>query len=173
MKKIIIIFILVYQCFAFSQQSTNKYTVLKSTITSVGSSTIYTSNNKYSIQQSVGQSSIIGQKEINAITVQQGFLTSNISFKINNSNNNNFKEDLEFVISPNPFIDHIKIDFSKKTIYDIYIKIYDINGKVYTIQKYPPSIKLIIPMRRFSIGTYLIQVTSGKTISTNKIIKIK
>ena len=28
--------------------------------------------------------------------------------------NNSFKETLDFIISPNPFIDHVKIDFSKK-----------------------------------------------------------
>ena len=171
MKKIFIIYILVYNCFAYSQQSTKKYTVLKSTITSVGSSTIYNHKGKYSIQQSVGQSGIIGKKEVNSITVQQGFLTSNINLNIDNSTKDNLTETLDFVISPNPFIDHIKIGFSKKTTYDIYIRIYDVNGKVYSVTKHDPSIKIVLPMKRYSIGTYLIQIKSGKKNVTKKILK--
>lgn len=174
MKKIIPIFLLLFHCFAFSQQLTVKrYFVRKSTLTSVGSATLYTSNNKYRIQQSVGQSSIIGQKELKSVTVQEGFLTNNISLKVDNSKNEIIKEKLDFVISPNPFVDHIKIDFSKKTTADIYIKIFDINGKVYANKKFSPTSKIVISMRNFSLGTYLIKINSGKNSSTKKIIKVE
>ena len=174
MKKIIPIFLLLFHCFAFSQQSTEKkYSVQKSTLTSVGSTTIYTNNNKYRIQQSVGQSSLIGKKEVESITVQEGFLTNTISLKIDNSKDETIKETLDFVISPNPFVDYIKIDFSKKTTYDIYIRIYDVNGKVYANKKFLPASKIVISMRNFSLGTYLLQINSGKNSSTKKIIKVE
>lgn len=160
-------------CFiAFAQQAAiKKPTLLKSTLTSVGSATVYTNNNKYSVLQSVGQSGIIGKKELKSITVQQGFLTNVIYFKINNTIEDSFKETLDFVISPNPFIDHIKIDFSKRTIHDVYIKIYDINGKIHSYEKYQPTDKIIIPMTKYSIGNYLIQIRSGEIISTKNILK--
>ena len=174
MKYSLLLLLFLNHCFAFSQQVTKKeYTLQKSTLTSIGSATIYTGKNRYSIQQSIGQSGIVGKKEVNSITVQQGFLTNNIYLKVDNSKNNSFKETLDLVISPNPFIDYIKIDFSKKTDSDIYIKIYDVNGKVHLSKKYLPSNKIIIPMRRYSLGTYLIQIKSGRSTSTNKILKIE
>ena len=173
MKKLLLIYIFVYQCFAFSQQTTKKYSVLKSTITSVGSATIYTTNNNYSVQQSIGQSGIIGTKKTEKVSVQQGFLTSTLFFKVDNSSENTFKETLDFVISPNPFIDYIKIDFAKKTTYDVYIKIFDVNGKVFNSEKHQPTDQIIIPMNRFSIGTYLIQIKSGENSSTKKILKVQ
>jgi hypothetical protein len=145
--------------------------ILRSTITSVGSTTVYSTNNKYRIQQSIGQSGIIGKKELKNSTVQQGFLYNTITFNINNSNNDLIKESLEFVISPNPFVDHIVIKFSKKTAQDIYIKIYDVNGKIHYSNKYPASKQITVPMNRYSIGTYLINVESGQKIVTKKIIK--
>ncbi|ARV13954.1 T9SS type A sorting domain-containing protein [Polaribacter sp. SA4-12] len=150
-----------------------KYSVQKSTLTSVGSATVYTNNNKYRIQQSVGQSSIIGKKELKSVTVQQGFLTNTISLKVDNSKKNSITETLDFIISPNPFVDHIKIDFSKKTTDEIYLRIYDINGKVYANKKFSPTDKIVISMKNFSLGSYLIQIESGKNIATKKIIKVE
>ena len=145
--------------------------VLKSTITTVGSSTGYSKDKKYIIQQSIGQSGIIGKKETNAITTQQGFLTHNIVFKIDNTDIDTISESLEFVISPNPFIDHIKINFSKITTYDLNIKIYDLNGKLLFSRKYQPSNVIIVPLDKWSVATYLIQIRSGNLIKTKKILK--
>ena len=165
-------FLFIYNCFAYSQQSTiNNYSVQKSTINFVGSTTVYASNNKYQIQQSIGQSSIIGTKEINSVVVQQGFLNNNISFSIDNTDKKIIQETLDFIISPNPFIDYIKIDFAKKTESDVYIKIYDINGKVHANKKYSATDKIVISMKNYSLGTYLINIKSGKISSTNKILK--
>lgn len=61
----------------YSQQT--KPTILKSTITTVGSASVFTVTNSkksYSIQQSIGQSSIIGTKNADKTNIQQGqFLT--------------------------------------------------------------------------------------------------
>jgi hypothetical protein len=174
LKKIIYILLVLNQYFAFSQQTNKKqFFIKRSVLTSVGSSTAFTTNQKYSIQQSIGQSSIIGQKTVNSIIVQQGFLTNNIYFKVDNSKINSFNETLDFVISPNPFIDYIKISFAKKTTNDVYIKIYDINGKIFNSLEYQPTTEIVIPMKRFSIGTYLIQIKSGRNTSTKKILKIE
>lgn len=172
MKENIFLFLILNQCFAFSQHSTNKkFTLVKSTLNTVGSSTIYNSN--YSVQQSIGQSGIINQKNLKLITVQQGFLTKNISFKVDNSINKTFKETLNFVLSPNPFVDHLTLHFSKKTTYNVHIKIYDITGKIHTTLQFPPSNNIVIPIKKYSAGNYLIQVKSGNIIATKKILKIE
>lgn len=171
MKNSVLPLLCVFICNVYSQQITNnKVSIRKSTITSVGSSTVY--NSKYSIEQSIGQTGIIGKSDLNSISVQQGFLTNTIYFKIDNSVNEIVEESLDFVISPNPFIDHIKINFSKKTSHDVYIKIYDINGKIHFSSKYLPADKVRIALNNYSMGNYLIQIKSGKNISTKKILKL-
>lgn len=150
-----------------------RYSVLKSTITSVGSNSILHKKNKFNILQSIAQPSIIGTKNVGLISVQQGFLNNVMYLKINNSNNKSFKETLEFVISPNPFIDYIKIDFSKKTSFDVHVKIFDVNGKTHYSHKFNPTNQIIIPMNRYSIGSYLITVKSGRNLSTKKIFKVE
>ena len=106
-------------------------------------------------------------------SVQQGFLTYNKEFHINNSETDFIDTSLDIVISPNPFIDHIKINFSKRTANDIQINIYDLNGKVLVSKKHKPTDVLLVPMRYFSLGTYIIQVQSGKNKFTEKLLKTK
>jgi hypothetical protein len=129
MKIIYILFFLVVTNFQAQQ---TKLTILRSTITSVSSTSVYhAGNNKnYEIQQSIGQSSITGKKKNGDISVQQGFLTNIKFFNINNTNVNLIDASLDVVISPNPFIDHVQINFSRKTAQDIYIYVYDMVGKV-------------------------------------------
>jgi len=146
--------------------------LLKSTITTVGSATsTLLSGKKYKVLQSIGQSGIIGKTEFNTTEIQQGFLTSTRFFKVNNTNLINFQENLNLVISPNPFIDYIKIDFSSKTQHLIYLTIYDTNGKVFTYKEYQPSDSITVPMKKYSIGTYLVHVVSGGHKYVKKVLK--
>ncbi len=146
--------------------------LLKSTITSVGSSTVSISKGKYTVLQSIGQSGIVGEKEFkNTTTVQQGFLNNILFFNVNNSDIINFQKNLGVVISPNPFINYIKINFSSKTQYPIYLKIYDISGKVFVNKKYQASKTILIPLENFSIGIYIIRIVSGKNKYIKKILK--
>lgn len=155
----------------FSQQENKKYSVKKSTITLVGSSNAVIKNKNLSVLQSIGQSSIVGLKKLNSITVQQGFINNSLIFNINNNQNNFIREELDFVISPNPFIDHVNINFSKKTKYDINVRVYDVNGKSIINKKYKATDKITVQLNGISIGTYLIKIDSGINSSTKKILK--
>jgi hypothetical protein len=151
-----------------------KVSILRSVITSVSSTSIYPvsiHNKNYKIQQSIGQSAMICKKRIGKIKVQQGFLTNNKVFNVNNSNIEFIDTSLNVRISPNPFIDHIKINFSKETVNDIQINIYDLNGKVLFSKKYKPTSVLFVPMRFYNIGSYVIRIQSGTNKITKKIIK--
>lgn len=168
--KIAPISLLIFFCsIVYGQQSTKKYFVKKSTITSIGS-TNYLVSNTVKVLHSSGQSSIIGLKKINKYTVQQGFINSQLLFEIDNSDNF-IREELKFVISPNPFVDHVTVKFAVKPNNDVHIKVYDINGKLHLAKTYQPNINLHVPLSRFSIGTYLIKVESGMNSTTEKIIK--
>ena len=171
-----IVFLLLF-CLGSNLQGQQKYTsILKSTINTVGSSSVsLTSNNnkKYKIQQSTGQSSIIGKKNTGNISIQQGFLTHNKVFHINNSETAFIDTSLDILISPNPFIDYIKINFSKTTANDIQINIYDLNGKVLLSKKHKSTDVLFVPMRYFSLGSYIIHIQSGKNKFIKKLLKTK
>lgn len=170
--------IIFYPLILFSVITSNTFgqskpVILKSTITSVGSSTQYISEKKYTIKQSIGQSGIIGKVKNKNTSVSQGFLSNALFFTLNNSNEVNFEETLNIVISPNPFIDYIKIDFSSKTNHSIHLKIYDTNGKVFTYKTYKASKTITVPMKRFSIGNYLVHIVSGKNKYVKKVFKIQ
>lgn len=172
MIKIIIIPLILICSVSYSQQNAaNKYIVKKSTITTVASSNVLISEKSLKILQSVGQSGIIRTRKVNNYVVQQGYLNSNLVFLINNSNNEFVQEIISFSIYPNPFVDFIKIDFAKKTKHNIHIKIFDINGKVIVNQTFNPTNEIVLPLKRISIGSYLINVTSGGNSSTKKILK--
>jgi len=155
----------------FAQQTTTeKAVLLKSTITNVGSVTsLVISNDKYKVIQSVGQNGIVGGAEFNNINVQQGFLTSTKHFSIKNIGNINFKKAFPIVISPNPFVDYIKIDFSIRTQHPIHLKIYDINGEIYKNETFEAAKSITVPMKNFSLGTYLVSVVSGENKYVEKI----
>ncbi len=156
----------------FSQKPINKEgTLLKSTITSIGSFTSYPIDEKYKITQSIGQSGIIGTKRSNSLIVQQGFLSNIIRFKIDNSEKEEFEEKLDLILSPNPFVDFIKIDFSRKTLLGIQVQIFDLNGRFIFSKNYQPTDNILVPMENFAVATYLVLVTSGKNKYTKKIIK--
>ena len=168
----IVFFFLFFAVIKFHGQQTP--TILRGTITAIGSASVYpiiSKSKSYEIQQSIGQGSVIGTKNAGVTRVQQGFLTNVKTFNINNDTTTFIETSLNVIISPNPFIDHIKINFSKKTVHDILIYVYDINGKVLFSKKYKQTDTLTIPMRYYSIGTYLIRIQSGSDKFTEKIIK--
>ncbi|MDT0554277.1 T9SS type A sorting domain-containing protein [Urechidicola vernalis] len=156
---------------AYGQQEENR--PLKSTITTVSSSTVALSSNKYTVLQSIGQSSIIGTVKTGKMVVQQGFLNSTRYFKLNNSGIENIDERLEIVVSPNPFVEYVKVDFSESTAHPIHLKVFDLNGKVLKYKKYSASDSVIIPMENIIIGSYILHIVSGEDTFARKILKVR
>lgn len=154
-----------------TSENTRDLVLLKSTITSAGSSSSVTLNDEITILESIGQSGIVSKAEFDSTEIQQGFLTNVRFFEVNNTDQSEFNQYL--VISPNPFSDYIKIEFSVKTQHPVHLKIYDVNGKVFTYNTYPPSKSIIVPMTRYSIGSYLLHLVSGKSKHVKKIFKIQ
>ncbi len=147
--------------------------LMRSTITTVSSQTTYATvqNKNLEVLQSIGQQSIIGTKKTSGLQIQQGFLTSIQYLNINNSGTDEINESLSLIIYPNPFIDHVKVQFAKKTKHDVYIRMYDTNGKHLFTTKHKPTQKIYVPLKTYSIGTYLINVQSGVKRITKKLIK--
>ena len=156
----------------YSQNTANRNSVLfKSTITSIGGKNSTIIDGKYRITQCTGQSGIIGTRKSNLLMVQQGFITNTINFRINNLEKDVFEEKLDLTISPNPFVDHIKIDFSKRTIYDVEVQIFDLNGRFIFSEKYQPTESIVVPLTNLANAMYIVLVTSGSDKFTKKIVK--
>lgn len=160
------IFLLVIKIYP---QQRNHISLLKSAITAIGSSAVSISNGNYYVHQSIGESGMVGTVDLESTSHQQGFLT----YVIANKEDNSVNEIFDLVIYPNPFIKYLKIDFSKTTHETIFIKIYDVLGKIYFSKKYLPNDKIKIPVEKLRSGNYLIQIKTGKQIVTQKVFKIE
>lgn len=166
----ILLFIIVFNGFAQTKKSISK-NLLKSAMTTVGSFTATSLGKNYKIIQSIGQSSITGTKKSTSLVVQQGFLYNVVHFNIDNSEKEVGMEKLSFTISPNPFVDLVKIDFSRKTLFGVQIQIFDMTGRFIFSEEYQPTNSIIIPMRNFAVATYIVLITSGKNSYSKKVIK--
>lgn len=163
---------ILFHSLVYSQQTEKSYSVKKSTITFVGSSNYLFENNNFKVVHSIGQSSIIGLQKVTNYTIQQGFINNHLFFNIKN-NDTFIREEINFTISPNPFVDYILINFSKKPEFDIHIRLFDVTGKIHLNKKYTAKESLQIPLKNLSIGSYLITVQSGRDVKSKKLIKIE
>lgn len=173
-------------CFLFSV--TNGFTqaginqspsVIKSVLTHAGSSNVVF---KYSdltgkiktttVEQSIGQRGVIGLSNTSLSSVQQGYLNNVKLFEIDNTGPN-FVEtiDLSLSIYPNPFKDHVNIKFSKPTVYNIQIEIFDVRGRLVKSQEFQPAALITVPTNRLEDASYIIRVSSGSQEYLKKLIK--
>jgi hypothetical protein len=139
----------------------------------VGSSSVSlkTPTKNYYIQQSIGQSGVIGLATKNNLYVQQGFLNNAKIIEINNSSGD-FEKAVSFTVYPNPVVEYVTILFSEIPTEPIEIGFFDVTGRLVFKEKHPPSIDLTIPVKSLSEGVYLLHIMSGKSIGSKKILKI-
>ena len=163
----LLLFLLVIKI--YPQQRNSSISLLKSAITTIGSSAVSISNGNYYVRQSIGESGMVGTVDLESTSHQQGFL----SYVIANKADNFVNEIFDLVIYPNPFIEYLKIDFSKTTHEHISVKIYDVLGKIYISKEYLPTDKIKIPTEKLRSGNYLIQIKTGKHTVTQKVFKIE
>ncbi|WOC39350.1 T9SS type A sorting domain-containing protein [Polaribacter sp. HL-MS24] len=148
--------------------------LLKSTISTVGSETsMVVFGGKNRVLESIGQSGIIATSTFDAMEIQQGFLTNIRFYEVNNTDQPEWNQSIPIVISPNPFTDYIQIEFSVKTKYPIHLKIYDLNGKVFSHQTYPSAKSITVPMKKYRIGGYIVRLVSGQNKYVEKIFKVQ
>lgn len=138
--------------------------IYKQTFSSLGSSNL-TANSEFFIQQSIGQSSVIGNFNLQNSTVQQGFLKG--IYKINKS------PEKEFILTyPNPFQEKLVLEFFPFVESLIKVSIYDLNGKMVHQMEYKPAEnKIFLDLKFLSNSVYLVLVSSGNQLFHTRIIK--
>ncbi len=139
---------------------------LRSTL-SAGSSNEKTSSatKSFPIQQSIGQSGVIGTYTAKGYILRQGFIQP--VYKKGTIE----AETLAVKVAPNPFSDAILIRTDVELTEKINVAIFDLLGKpVYTKQHYA-SPELSIDLSSLSRGLYFLKLTSAKKAFTTKLIK--
>jgi hypothetical protein len=161
-----------------AQNLTQSSRLVKSVLTSGGSRTVSLAYldaqgtlRKTQIQQSIGQSGVVGLSTTALNSVQQGFLSRVKVFNINNTTATEFVENLDLSVYPNPFKDFINIKFSKPTLFPVTIEVFDIRGRLVLEQQFQPSSQVSFSADRLEDASYVVRVSSGSQAFLKKLIK--
>ena len=162
MKKLLLI-LLCLPLFSLGQSSPN---LLRSTISNSGSST--QTNNKYIVQQSVGQISPIGLKETNEHTVRQGFIQP---AQLKRMLAASIAADLMVSVYPNPTTDKLTIAFKELITGKVIFAIYDQMGKLVMEEDRESEFKLTYSLVNLAVGNYFVKVNTATKEYVTQIAK--
>ena len=162
MKKLLLL-LLCFPLFSLGQTSPN---LLRSTILSSGSSA--QTDNKYIVQQSVGQISPIGLKETNAHSVRQGFIQPAQLKRMLVASN---AADLLVSVYPNPTTDKIILTFNELVTGKVNLSIYDQMGKLVMEENKEGQAELSYSLANLAAGNYFVKVNTANKEYVTQISK--
>ena len=143
----------------------------RGTISNGGETVELESNNeRFVIQQSIGQSSVIGLASLGSVNVLQGFIQPDLLDKI-------LTPDMPAVLNvdifPNPFDTHLylQFDFVPKT--NVVVSAYDVMGRVVWSNSYASSDQITIEPTNLNYGYYFFKVECNGMQRVEKILKNK
>jgi len=162
----LVLFFFVVQTYG---QKTSSKQLLRSTVGMSGSSNnIDSQNESYVVQQSIGQSSVIGTYVIGNLTVRQGFIQPNVYAAIIDKK---IPMNLGVVIYPNPFLANITLLFSEEIVDEVKVEIYDLLGRLVFSNNYPPSQNVSMILDNFPVANYILKVQANNKQIVKKILK--
>ncbi len=140
----------------------------RSTLGVGGSSKFYTSNgHQYYLQQSIGQSSMIGLYQYNNYLLRQGFIQP-----LNRSSVITIPgETLTASVYPNPFTSDITVTIDEEEPEIFYVSISDMNGKIVYFEKYEAIREVKLNVGTLVPSIYILKVTTTKKCFYSKMIK--
>ena len=140
---------------------------LRSTISISGSSsTIIYQDQQFFVQQSTGQSSVIGLSRGRNYLLRQGFIQP-----FQGSGSRIESQNLQVMISPNPFPADIIISFTEKISDDIYVAIIDLSGRTVYFKRYGATREINLNPGPLPAALYFIRVYTDKKCYISKLIK--
>ncbi len=141
---------------------------VRSTVGVTGISTTTTvSGKQYVVQQSVGQSSVIGTHTIQDFTVLQGFIQPPIKIEGVLDEDNS----LQAVVFPNPFSSYVQVRFSEEIDAPLSITLYDISGRIVFSKEMAPSREIQLDFDFLSSASYLLSISQANKQFTATLIK--
>lgn len=150
----------------FSQTNPNGM-LLRSTIGSACPSKSQFENN-YLIQQSFGQSSVIGTNYKGGMVLCQGYIQPNTK-RISAKNAPILA--LKTIVYPNPFTDIITISFEDQIYSNILVEVYDVSGKFIFTETYSPNQIIKVSLAHIPFSVYALVIVANQKLILQKIIK--
>jgi len=141
---------------------------LRSTLDTGGSSRKFELNGReYFIQQSIGQTSVIGLSQDNNYLLRQGFIQP-----LKGSAGIITSESLPATVFPNPFSSDITISFTEEISGILYLTLMTMNGKVVFLKKYGDVRELNLDVSSLAPSVYILKVSSGSGYYYSKLVKL-
>jgi len=142
---------------------------LRSTLSIGSSNTISSKENKYHIEQSIGQTSVTGAyKSVNYILLQ-GFIQPSLVLYTSKENRSNTK--LEASLYPSSFSDNVTVSFSDKISSSLLVDIDDLLGRIVFSKKYSASQDLNLDLGFLPSGLYIIRINADEKYFISKLVK--
>ena len=148
--------LLINCCLLFASASVAQELMRSTTGVSGGSRVIAEGERSYLVQQSVGQSSVIGTFRNEDITARQGFIQPPIKVQRVFED----ESDLDATIFPNPFSSGIQIIFNERVEGLISIDVFDIQGRLVHHEKKQAAGQLSIELETLSSAQYVLLVST-------------
>lgn len=169
-QKLLFVTALLLASIQFSQaQNTSSDYLVRATTGVAGSSENISVNNKnYVVQQSIGQSSVIGTFYQGDDTFRQGFIQPNVLAKIIDVA---IPLNLAAVIYPNPFTESVTLSFSEKINDTVEVSVFDLLGRLVFSKSYAADQSINVQFNSLSVANYIIKVTANNKQFIKKILK--
>lgn len=149
-------------------QISGQVVVNKRSTLSLGGANQNQTGKSLSIQQSIGQSSVIGIIQSNNYALSQGFIQPGFGAGKNVISD---AGKLNACLFPNPLNTDLSIEFSDEISTPINIEICNVLGKVVFKNQYSASQKLEVDLSQLSNGIYFIKIFTANKQLTSKLIK--
>ncbi len=146
---------------------------LRSTLSAGSANQLITLSHHYFIEQSIGQSSVIGSFQSARFRLMQGFLQplSNL-FVSGNDQQLKVQNLLHARIFPNPFSGSITILIDEETEAGVYVDLEDLQGRSVARLLFEGSRGTLSLPENIPPGMYVIKLRSGQKQLITKLVKI-
>lgn len=143
--------------------------LLKQNLNANASSALVLFGNKiYTVQQAVGQGSVIGKGAGDRFSAYQGFFSPYPQLKAQEIQDNV----LRLVAFPNPFQNSIQIQFEEKVSAAVLFELHDLSGRCLFKQEQAPSERITFEIpETLAMGSYIVFVQSAQKSYSSIFIK--
>ncbi|WP_460219760.1 T9SS type A sorting domain-containing protein [Psychroserpens sp. MEBiC05023] len=128
---------------------------------------VYANSKSYYIQESIGQQSVIRTYDANNHSLRQGFLQPVDASLISENLDNN----LRGFFYPNPFVDHVNVQFQEPIFDVVTVTMHDILGRLVYNKIFDPMQTLIINFGDLSSGSYVFRLQMRTEVLVAKLVR--
>ncbi len=121
----------------------------------------------WTIQQSIGQASVIGVSARSDYTVRQGFIQPEFAIKASAK-----IVGLQAALFPNPFGNQFQISFGDKVQEKLDVQIFDLAGRMVYHNQFGAAQSISIDFPNAATGIYLVRVATGHKQYAGRIQKL-